>query len=379
MSHPLLGRGRFEEQPRSGRSFDNATHERERHESFAARRRRGGDVSMSADRRRIASHPDQMAADSDQAASERDQLASERDQEAADRDQALNDRTDGGGASREGYARSRRARSQGAIERDQASEARSQTAAIRDEAAVRRDRIADERDGDARARDQLAGNYDDQIERLELASGREDGGPPSDSFQRAAGDRQRAAARRDQAAVERDAAAGDRDWAAKHRRQAALDRGAAAEALASEGIDHVTEVLRRRTGLGAIQREMDRTRGTDERVVVAFVDVDGLQTINDAHGDAAGDELLRAVARLITHHLRSYDVIARFGASEFVCSLSGQDAAWVRERFERISDQLADTANGATFALGLAERRTDDSVDDVIRRAELEARTASAG
>jgi diguanylate cyclase (GGDEF)-like protein len=334
---------------------------------------------MSDHEHRIGSHPDQTAADAEQSASERDQLASDRDQEAADRDQALNDRIDGGGGSREAYARSRRARSQSAIERDQAAEARAQTAGVRDDAAARRDRIADERDGDARARDELAGAYDDQIERLELASGREEGGPPSDSFQRAAGDRKRGAARRDQAAVQRDAATGDRDWAAKDRRQAALDRGVAAEELAMEGIDHVTEVLRRRTGLGAIQREMDRTRDTHERVMVAFVDVNGVQTANDTHGDAAGDELLRAVARLLTHHLRSYDVIARFGATEFVCSLSGQEASWVRERFDRIADQLADTANGATFTLGLAERRAEDSLDDVIRRAESDARTASAG
>jgi diguanylate cyclase (GGDEF)-like protein len=332
-----------------------------------------GGVSVSdAERRPVGLHPDQAAADTDQQASERDQLASDRDQEAADRDQAVNDRVDGGGASREGYARSRRARSQGAIDRDTASEARSQTAGVRDEAAARRDRIADERDGDARARDELAGAYDDQIERLELASGREDGGPSIGSFQRAAGDRKRGAARRDQAAVQRDAATDDRDWAAKDRRQAAVDRGAAAEELAMEGIDHVTEVLRRRTGLGAIQREMDRTSGTDERVVVAFVDVNGLEAVNDKHGDAAGDELLHAVARLVTHHLRSYDVIARFGATEFVCSLSGQDASWVRERFARISDQLADTANGATFTLGVAQRQDDDSLDDVIHRAETE-------
>jgi diguanylate cyclase (GGDEF)-like protein len=331
------------------------------------------------DEHQIGLDPDQAAADTDQHASERDQLASDRDQEAADRDEAINDRVDGGGASREGYARSRRARSQGAIERDLASEVRSHTAGGRDEAAARRDRIADERDGDARARDQLAGAYDDQIERLELASSREDGGPSIGSFQRAAGARARGAARRDQAAVLREAATGDRDWAAKDRRQAALDRGVAADELAMEGIDHVTEVLRRRTGLAAIQREMDRTSDTDECVVVVFVDVNGLQTVNDEHGDAAGDELLRAVARLMTHHLRSYDLIARFGPSEFVCSLSGQDASSVRERFARISDQLADTANGATFALGLAQRRDEDSLDDVIHRAEAdtsEARTA---
>ena len=148
---------------------------------------------------------------------------------------------------------------------------------------------------------------------------------------RAAGDRKRAAAARAQAAIQREAAARDRERAAEDRRLAARDRAAAAGELALEGADYLTGALRRRVGLAAIQRELDRTSRTGERLVVAFVDVDGLKAINDKRGHAAGDDRLRAVAQAIMQHLRSYDVIVRFGGDEFVCSLSGQDAGGARD------------------------------------------------
>jgi diguanylate cyclase (GGDEF)-like protein len=291
---------------------------------------------------------DQSTADADQHAAERDQFASERDQAAADRDEAINERVDGGGGSRAGYARSRRARSRSALERDLTTEARSHASRVRDDAATTRDEMADERDAAARARDQLAREHDE----------------------RAAGDGGGAVARRDQGAAQREAAARDREAAATDRRQAAIDRAASAEGRAMEGVDHVTTALRRRTGLGAIQREMDRAQGVGEPLVVALVEVDDLKTVNDTHGRAAGDELLHAVVRMITQHLDSADVIARFGGSEFVCSLSGHDAAWVRERFAQISDQLADTTNGATVTVGIAQRQAEDTLDELIGRAQ---------
>ena len=112
---------------------------------------------------------------------------------------------------------------------------------------------------------------------------------------------------------------------------------------------------------------------------MAFVDVVGLKTVNDTHGHAAGDALLNQVARSIMQHLRSYDVIVRFGGDEFVCSLAGQDLAGVRDRFERIALHLAASADGATFTLGLAQQQDGDTLHDLIQRADtamLEARRA---
>ena len=68
----------------------------------------------------------------------------------------------------------------------------------------------------------------------------------------------------------------------------------AADELAAEGIDDLTGAMLRRVGLGAIQREMDRTQRSGEMLVVAYVDVDGLKAVNDNAGHMAGDALLTA-------------------------------------------------------------------------------------
>jgi diguanylate cyclase (GGDEF)-like protein len=269
-------------------------------------------------------------------------------------------------------ARSRRVRPQRHLAFETASPARSETARVRDLAAERRDRIAAQRDDAARARDELAAKLDAQIEELELQTGHGNGDRPVGTgiVLRAAGDRKHAAASRARAEAQRDAAARDRELAAQDRRDAARDRRAAAEELALEGLDHLTGALRRRTGLGAIQREMDRTGRTHEPFVLAFVDVDGLKAVNDRDGHATGDEILRKVVRSIRQQLRSYDVVIRHGGDEFVCALSGQHISGVHQRFKRISAQLSDAAPRATITVGLAERRDDDSLDDLIGRAD---------
>ena len=322
-----------------------------------------------------------MATDADQGASMRDQVASDRDQRAADRDQVASDNAqdEGDGSEEAGYARSRRARSQSTLERDMTSQARSQTARIRDATADRRDRMAEERDAAARARDELAATLDVELERLEAEDPLDDGelSPGMDLLRRALADRKRAALSRARAAAHRNAAARERDLAAQDRAQAALDRRAAAEELAVEGVDHLTGALRRRVGLAAVQREIERTRRSHEALVLTFIDVNGLKEVNDTRGHTAGDALLRAVARAIEQHLRPYDVVLRFGGDEFVCSLSGQDTAGARERFELISTRLADAADGATITVGFADLRAEDSLDDLVRRADaamIEAR-----
>ncbi|MEJ7785967.1 MAG: GGDEF domain-containing protein [Solirubrobacteraceae bacterium] len=187
---------------------------------------------------------------------------------------------------------------------------------------------------------------------------------------RAAGHRKRAAASRARSAEQRDAAMRDRQRAAQDRRQAAEDREAAAEELAAEGIDHLTGALRRRTGLVAIQREMDRIDRTGEGQVVTFIDVVGLKQVNDTAGHAAGDDLLRLVAASIGEHLRAYDIVTRFGGDEFVCSLTGVDTAGARDRFALIASQLANAPSSPIISIGLAERTAGEPLAELIHRAD---------
>jgi diguanylate cyclase (GGDEF)-like protein len=313
---------------------------------------------------------DQTSADADDTASERDQRASDRDQQSAERDQAASDAL---GRDEVSYAQSVQDRSRSARERDLSSDERAQAAEIRDQNAMRRDRISTERDAAATARDQHARAVDAEIELLEKDAGWIGNGSDAlvgDLRLRAVRDRKRAGESRDRAATQRDAAAADREHAARDRAQASRDRASMSEQLVIEGIDHLTGALRRRTGMLAIKREMDRTKRSEEPLLLAFIDVDGLKIINDTRCHPAGDAVLRSVAECLREGLRSSDVILRFGGDEFICSLAGQDVAGGQQRMDEISAKLAEDADGQTISVGLAERRADESLDGLIVRAD---------
>jgi len=311
---------------------------------------------------------DQTAADIDETASERDQLAADRDQVAADDDEAAAREHGKTIESGNGYARSRRARSKSARDREAASQVRVHGALARDDAARRRDEMASQRDDAAHARDEVAASLDRQLDRLELEDGA-DQRDPADSTRRLR-DRHRAGLGRTRAAVQRGEAARDRESARVDREGAAADRALASAELTAEGVDDLTGTMLRRAGLGAMQRELDRTCRTGEPMVIAYVDVDGLKAVNDAEGHVAGDQVLTQVAQSITHQLRSYDVICRFGGDEFVCSLAGQDVAGAGARFDQIRTALTAEAPGATISVGFAERGEEDTLEALIARAD---------
>jgi diguanylate cyclase (GGDEF)-like protein len=316
-----------------------------------------------------ASDLDQTFSESDETVSERDQKASDHDQQAADIDQ---DRSEHPGERTDPalFEHTRQMRADSTVERGVATHLRSSTAVARDRVARQRDQLSAARDLASAARDELAAALDAEIERLERQASEE---PQRNGLHvdlKAAHERQLAARSRAQAAAHRQAAAEDRAHAATDRELAALDRLSCAKELASAEVDEVTGALRRRVGLAALQRELDRTRRTKEQLTVVFIDVDGLKHVNDEVGHIAGDQLLRTVVTCVGEEFRSYDVILRFGGDEFVCSLSGETMEGIGARFERIAERLGEKFAGARISIGVSERRADDTVDTLIDRAD---------
>ena len=165
-------------------------------------------------------------------------------------------------------------------------------------------------------------------------------------------------------------AARDRAAAALDRHQAALDRHLAEAVLRRIYRDQLTGALQRDVGRDRIAEEIDRAHRAQHELTLAFLDVVGLKQVNDQHGHAAGDHLLKMVGQALRAGLRSYDVVVRYGGDEFVTALPTAGRAEARRRFSEVSETLARLHPGAEVSVGLAVLVEDDTVDALIARAD---------
>jgi diguanylate cyclase (GGDEF)-like protein len=136
--------------------------------------------------------------------------------------------------------------------------------------------------------------------------------------------------------------------------------------------DELTGVFNRQAGFAALGRELDRCRRAGERFVLGYLNVDGLKEVNSRHGSLEGDELLRKVTAALRATLRSYDVIMRLGGDEFLFSLPGADMATAELRANEFNVILAEEAPGGSASVGFGELRGNDTLDEIISRAEME-------
>jgi diguanylate cyclase (GGDEF)-like protein len=224
----------------------------------------------------------------------------------------------------------------------------------RDRIAEKRDRSSASSDGIADARDLRAQRRDDRAEARELIAEHRD---PTASLDRAA-------AKRD-----RQESADDRAHALDDRTSSDSDRILSARERAEYLVDELTGVHRRSAGLFELERELVRATRTNQIFTLTFVDVDGLKAVNDSHGHGAGDELLILVADTIREHVRSYDLIVRYGGDEFLCGLAGLDVEEVTRRFELINVELGVCGNASVTA-GFAMLHEAEPLGALIRRAD---------
>jgi diguanylate cyclase (GGDEF)-like protein len=175
------------------------------------------------------------------------------------------------------------------------------------------------------------------------------------------------------AADDRHAGARDREQAAHERRRALSDREALVHQLELAETDPLTGVRTRAAGLLELDHELERSRRRiDGRLVVVYVDVVGLKTVNDSQGHAAGDELLKHVVAIIKEHLRPYDLVIRLGGDEFLCAISDITVADAHQRFRSVSDALGAAADIGAIRTGFAELTPDETATALIARADHE-------
>jgi diguanylate cyclase (GGDEF)-like protein len=148
-------------------------------------------------------------------------------------------------------------------------------------------------------------------------------------------------------------------------------------------IDELTGVYRRGHGMMILTREVRRAfRSPDDRLVVGFIDVDGLKRVNDTIGHAQGDRLLKELTSALAKRLRSHDIVFRYGGDEFVCILPGANLAGAAPIFDAVVESFLEGGPERSFSVGLAELREGDTPETLVARADTalyEARARAAG
>jgi diguanylate cyclase (GGDEF)-like protein len=97
------------------------------------------------------------------------------------------------------------------------------------------------------------------------------------------------------------------------------------DTTAQSTCDDLTGLWNRRMILDQLGRELNRTRHEQRPLAVALADIDLFKLVNDTHGHAVGDAVLRGTGISLQLQLRNYDFIGRYGGEEFLILLPGCD------------------------------------------------------
>jgi len=144
-----------------------------------------------------------------------------------------------------------------------------------------------------------------------------------------------------------------------------------AEAEKTSMTDALTGLYNRRSLESLMQREVALAERHSHALSLVMIDMDRFKEVNDNHGHAAGDHMLRSFADCVRMTLRRTDLAFRYGGDEFVIALpqttvaqAQQVVSKLRQAFSSVdfSDAIAKLDHQPTLSIGVVERSADNNV-----------------
>jgi diguanylate cyclase (GGDEF)-like protein len=167
------------------------------------------------------------------------------------------------------------------------------------------------------------------------------------------------------------------------RHRARLQRTELAQALArlreQNTRDELTGLANRRQMETLITQEHQRCTRSGQTFCLALLDIDRFKSVNERHGYACGDAVLRALSQEALRHVRVSDMLSRWSGGSFLLMMSDTHAALARGGLERLHRQLSalrtvheagTAAVAVTLSAGLAEHHAGEAVAQTLERAE---------
>jgi diguanylate cyclase len=141
--------------------------------------------------------------------------------------------------------------------------------------------------------------------------------------------------------------------------------------------DALTNIWNRQALNENLEREYTRWQRYQKPLSIIIWDIDFFKRVNDNYGHAAGDKVLKTIARIFQQATRDADFIARFGGEEFVGIFPEtrlEDALIlankIREKIATSKFHYENNPVPITASAGLATFRPNDTIDDVFKRAD---------
>ena len=150
------------------------------------------------------------------------------------------------------------------------------------------------------------------------------------------------------------------------------------ETLASEvyklaALDQLTGLYNRRSGEQRLAQEMSRAQRHGRPLTVLLMDLDGLKQINDRHGHAAGDTVLKGFADRLQRAIRGSDLAVRLGGDEFMALLPECRAEEVRHvlaRLEGLEFEFDDNKLRLQYSRGWTDYAPGETPQELLKRAD---------
>jgi diguanylate cyclase (GGDEF)-like protein len=156
---------------------------------------------------------------------------------------------------------------------------------------------------------------------------------------------------------------------------ALVEQGATALALvrarSEAGTDAVTGAMNHRAMRRRLDEEIGRAMRTGGPLSCLLLDLDDFKLVNDQHGHAAGDAMLREVVQALVGEFRAFDRVARYGGDEFVVILPNaaldSAAAAATRALERLRSLTSPTGGqGVSASFGVAQWQPRMSTDELL-------------
>jgi len=142
--------------------------------------------------------------------------------------------------------------------------------------------------------------------------------------------------------------------------------------------DLLTGLPTRRVFEEMVAKEWSRSRRYRLPLSCVLFDIDFFKRINDVHGHAAGDQVLREIGRIFATSVRKSDIICRYGGEEFCAVLPETTSAQARIWAENLRKRIAETeiildsaVVNVTTSLGVAETLAEmEELEDLVEIAD---------